>query len=310
MPLEVMASIKLLYVTSCLPCLCLSGERTSADASMSRSPASSPSHESQPSVKIRRRDGAGTGAVNVSCVWHIERYLECSWLRGENASRDTNYSLTLWIPDLKREQPCTNYTKQGGAFRCAFGLKYVWTELSISIQGNSKDIQPVCILSEISGEGRFPVRLKTPSIVNITKNNGGVFLNWTKPSLWSGMNYDVEINNSGSAIKPTHNTNMSISLKPKARHTFRVRAKFNNWTSDWSEVVDWDERDHTSCIPYILAPLCVAVLTVVFLIYRKQIKEMVLPTIPEPRNFLEQMFDGEREDYSKVKPAPEDTKLS
>nr|XP_028558130.1 interleukin-13 receptor subunit alpha-1-like [Podarcis muralis]XP_028558132.1 interleukin-13 receptor subunit alpha-1-like [Podarcis muralis] len=266
-------------------------------------------------ISLPQNGVPGTGAVNVSCVWQMERSLECSWLRGENASRDANYSLTLWIPELRREQPCTNYTKQGGAFRCAFDLKYQWIELSISLQGNSKDIQPVCILSKMSGKGRFPVRLKTPSIVNITKNNGGVFLNWTKPSLWSNMNYEVEINNSGRPdIQPTHNTNISISLKPKAHHTFRVRAKFYSsgeiWTSDWSEVVDWDERDHTLYIPYILAPLCVAVLTVIFLIYRKRIKEMILPTIPEPRNFLEQMFDGESEDYSKVKSVPEDPKLS
>ncbi|XP_033025716.1 interleukin-13 receptor subunit alpha-1-like [Lacerta agilis] len=261
-------------------------------------------------ISLPQKGVPGTGAVNVSCVWYIERYLECSWLRGENASRDTNYSLTLWIPGLRREQPCTNYTKQGGAFRCAFDLKYTWMEFSISIRGNSKDIQPVCILSEMSGERGFPVRLNAPSIVNTAKNSGGVFLNWTKPSLWSGMIYEVEINNSESEIQQTPNTNISISLKPKARHTFRVRAKFDIWTSDWSEAEDWDQRDHTLCIPYILAPLCVAVLTVVFLIYRKRIKETILPTIPEPRNLLEQMLDGESKDYSKAKSVPEDPRLS
>uniref|UniRef100_A0ACB8FX99 Uncharacterized protein n=1 Tax=Sphaerodactylus townsendi TaxID=933632 RepID=A0ACB8FX99_9SAUR len=36
---------------------------------------------------------AGTGARNLTCIWWNRKYMECSWLSGENASPDSPYTM-------------------------------------------------------------------------------------------------------------------------------------------------------------------------------------------------------------------------
>ncbi|KAH0630789.1 hypothetical protein JD844_004006 [Phrynosoma platyrhinos] len=237
------------------------------------------------------------------------QYVECSWRRGENASRETLYNLTYWYHKMGEEQECTNYTKEGDTFRCSFHFTENLVEpFSISIHGNSKDVQTMCLVMKDGLELGIPIKLHPPSIVNIRKSSDGVSLNWTSPRKWNGLCYEVEINNTETKkMIFVDKTTVTIPLKSNERYTFRVRAirsKLNshctdNWGlwSDWSNQKEWDDRDNMfKFLLLILIPLCVTILTIILLVYLKRIKLLILPTIPEPGKFLKGMFEDQSED--------------
>ncbi|XP_062998079.1 interleukin-13 receptor subunit alpha-1-like isoform X2 [Elgaria multicarinata webbii] len=239
-------------------------------------------------ISLPQNGTAGTGAINFNCIWHNWQHVVCSWQRGKNAADNTFYNMSYWYDGLKEEKPCTNYTRERDSFRCAFNLdSKLSVSLSIYIQGNSRDIQPVCIVNKSSKDG-LPIKLDPPSIVNITKTSDGVFLKWTL-STFAGVCYEVEINKNISnkeQYKDMNNT--TLSLKPNAYHTFRVRSILNkgctekqNLWSDWSNEME------------------LAILTLIFVVCLKRIKLRILPTIPEPGKFLKRMFEEQSEDLSK-----------
>ncbi|XP_053230640.1 interleukin-13 receptor subunit alpha-1 [Podarcis raffonei] len=265
-------------------------------------------------ITLCQNGTAGTGATKILCMWYNMKYMMCSWQRGENASPNTTYKLNYWYIDQDRGGPCTHYTKKGDDFRCTFDTNLYWPPgLSISIQGNSRDIQPVCIMNKLPEVYEFLVKPDPPLIVKPKRSNEGVILQWTEPRGLNDMCYQLEINNKLDPEIYRSRNNVTLTLKSKQYYTFRVRARTSKtncerahdpW-SEWSEAVEVDERDFPfSLLLYILLPLCVAVLTIIFLIHLKRIKMLILPTIPEPGKFLKQMFEEHIEDLQK--PPPED----
>ncbi|XP_062998150.1 interleukin-13 receptor subunit alpha-1-like [Elgaria multicarinata webbii] len=177
-------------------------------------------------ISLAQNGTAGTGAINVKCIWHNKQYVVCTWQRGEKADNNTFYNLSYWYSPLKKEQPCTNYTRKGDSFRCTFNLDFEgFVPLSISIRGNSRDIQPVCIVKE-GLESDLPVKLHPPTIVNITKTSDGVSLNWT-PSKLGATCYQVEINNTESSktVSYSHTLpqNLYIPIKQKVCVTYVLK---------------------------------------------------------------------------------------
>ncbi|XP_042335022.1 interleukin-13 receptor subunit alpha-1 isoform X2 [Sceloporus undulatus] len=260
-------------------------------------------------ITLPQNGSAGTGAIDVSCIWHNRQYVECSWRRGENASRDTIYNLTYWHHGMTEEKECTNYTTEGDTFRCSFHFAKILSEpFSVSIHGNSKDIRTVCLVTEIGLVPEIPVKPHPPSIINIRKSSDGVFLNWTSPMNWNSVCYEVEINSSNTKKMTVEGkTTAAIPLSSNERHTFRVRAiqdslnnhckNYKGMWSEWSNQEEWDERDNTfKFLLLILIPLCVTILTIILLVYLKRIKLLMLPTIPDPGKFLKGMFEDQSED--------------
>ncbi|XP_062819836.1 interleukin-13 receptor subunit alpha-1 isoform X1 [Anolis carolinensis] len=257
-------------------------------------------------LPIRQNGTAGTGARNISCIWRYKESIQCSWRRGENASPHTLYNLSYWwSPELRS---CTNYTKEGDVFRCTFHFDAVLVEsFAISIRGNSDEVQTVCLVTKYSIEEKIPIKLHTPKIVDIKESSDGVYLTWTQPKLFTGICYQVEVNNTKTKIRVFEDhTNVSIPLALKGYHTFRVRSAADssgsqcqetrgNW-SDWSEPVDWGKPENMNYLLLLLIPLCVAILTVILLLYLKKIKLLILPTIPDPGKFLKNMFEEQSED--------------
>ncbi|XP_061482041.1 interleukin-13 receptor subunit alpha-1-like [Rhineura floridana] len=263
----------------------------------------------------------GPPAIADSMLYLFQPFGDAPDVRAEEQDKTRGkrnaYNLTAWYRG--EEVVCTNYTKEDDTFRCAFDLKADWPgTLSISIQGSSSNIQPVCIDNEEPKLYEFLIKPDPPSIVNITKNNNGVKLQWT-PSIFKRTCYAVNISNNEFSTTEIYRTvtEASIPLQPKLCHTFRVKAiSFSlsgNCTkglwSDWSKAVEWGEEnlyDNSmfSVLLYILIPLCVAILTIIVLIYLKRIKLLILPTIPEPGKFVKQLFEEHSEDLQK--PPPED----
>ncbi|XP_066496275.1 interleukin-13 receptor subunit alpha-1-like [Tiliqua scincoides] len=258
-------------------------------------------------ITLQQKGLPGTGAINISCIWHNEQYITCSWKAGVNATQNS-YNLFYGYVDQPGVQQCTNFSRDRNNFRCTFSYaKSQGTSmLRIVFEGNSEDVRPVCV----SGK-KFPVKLHPPSIVNISKDSNGVFLKWSKPADRKNLVYGIEIKdtatNSLENDTSDDQTSKSIGLKPNTRHTLRVRVKPKEnsesiW-SDWSEEAIWDDRetsDNTfNILLYIFIPFCVAVLTIILLVYLKRIKLLILPKIPDPGQVLKKMFEDQSEELQK-----------
>nr|XP_060612064.1 interleukin-13 receptor subunit alpha-1 [Anolis sagrei ordinatus] len=256
-------------------------------------------------ITVPQTGTPGTGARNLSCIWLNMESIQCSWQRGKNASPHTLYNLSYWLGGQKY---CTDYTQEGDVFRCTFPFSNsLINPFGISIHGNSEEIQTVCLVSKHSIEENFPIKLHTPKIVDIKESSDGVYLTWTRPREMTGICYQVEVNSTETKIKDFEdNTNNSIPLALKGYHTFRVRSAAGwigtqckairgHW-SDWSESVDWGKPENMNYLLLLLIPLCVAILTVILLLYLKKIKLLILPTIPDPGKFLKNMFEDQGED--------------
>ncbi|KAJ6653774.1 hypothetical protein lerEdw1_008703, partial [Lerista edwardsae] len=257
-------------------------------------------------VSLPQQGIPGTGAVNIRCVWYNEEYITCSWESGEKAAL-SSYNLFYGYVDEPEFHMCTNSSREGNDFRCTFSYdKPQGTSiLRVLIQGDSEDVPPVCV----DGDG-FPGKLHPPSIVSVSKDSNGVFLKWTKPADRDNLLYQVEIRDvaAGSVKREpsaVDQLSRSIGLKPNARYTFRVRVKPRENTNDdgwsnWSKEAVWDDRKNTfNILLYIFIPLCVAILTIILLVYLKRIKLIMLPKIPDPGKVLKKMLEEQSEDFQK-----------
>ncbi|XP_015271752.1 PREDICTED: interleukin-13 receptor subunit alpha-1 [Gekko japonicus] len=236
---------------------------------------------------------AGTGARNVTCVWLNRNYMKCSWRAGEKASPDTSYRMSYWLDSNGEAQPCTNITHSGSEFQCGF----LWIVgnvqlITISIQGNSGNIQPICWLSRSIN---CLVKLDPPVLSLHSKNGSEVVLRWTKPVNLYRLNYEVEVDHEHKHRPSVDADSATIQVKPDVPHTFRVRVKSTagHW-SEWSNTVE-DGRTSKSLLLLVLIPLCVALLLVILLIYLKRIKLWILPKIPDPEKILKHMFEEQNE---------------
>uniref|UniRef100_A0A8D0BVC5 Fibronectin type-III domain-containing protein n=1 Tax=Salvator merianae TaxID=96440 RepID=A0A8D0BVC5_SALMN len=263
-------------------------------------------------IPLQQSGKAGTGAVNLNCTWHNKEYVVCSWQRGGNASTDTVYNLTYRY-NKEKEKLCTNYTKEGDIFHCTFDLKVFWINITVSVQGSSRDVRPVC-LSNKFGKPSFLAKLNPPSNIRVIKSEAGAILKWSPPN-FGGICYEIEITNHETnkieyQWKWEANGSIELRLRPNVHHSFRMRALSDiqgngNCTSDhsvwsdWSEKVELSESDKTFIILYISILLFVVCLTIILVVYLKRIKLAFLPTIPNPEKFLKHMLEDQSEDLQK-----------
>uniref|UniRef100_A0A803W619 Interleukin 13 receptor subunit alpha 1 n=1 Tax=Ficedula albicollis TaxID=59894 RepID=A0A803W619_FICAL len=96
----------------------------------------------------------GSAAVDLSCVWHNLEYMACTWRPGENASSDTNYTLSYWFDGLEKPKKCINSSVDQGIFECIFNLTFpndtrTYPDISILISSDSEEIRPVCKFGSI-----------------------------------------------------------------------------------------------------------------------------------------------------------------
>ncbi|XP_026542850.1 interleukin-13 receptor subunit alpha-1 isoform X1 [Notechis scutatus] len=261
-------------------------------------------------IPLEQNGTAETGATNVSCICHNMEWMACSWKRGRQAPRDTNYHLSFWHDNLEERQRCTNRSVDGDTFRCVFPINCSGQRtLVLSIRSDSEDIQPVCVLTkEGTDKPDYPIKLHPPTNLKVKRVNN-LYLTWNASSSWNGICYQVETN--GVRKEPSEDdTTVPLNLEPKKYHILRVRAVLGKvasgckevrglW-SEWSEPAYWDERENSETshiVLVVLIPLSVAVLLIILLVYLKRIQLLIFPIIPDPEKVLKRMFEDQREEY-------------
>ncbi|KAM6427037.1 interleukin-13 receptor subunit alpha-1-like isoform 2-T2 [Liasis olivaceus] len=270
-------------------------------------------------ISLAQNGTAETGAADLSCICHNTQWMACSWKRGRNAARGTNYNLAFSHERLVEGQRCRNYSIDGDMFRCTFPINCSGErKIAISVRSDSQDIQPVCmIIKEGTEKPDYLIKLDPPSNLKVIQGNNVLFLTWTPPLEWHGICYEEEVNGRiGSRYED--NTNITIPLEPRKYHTLRVRAALDEvgthcskqrglW-SEWSKKVHWDDRDKNGTLTialFVIIPLCAAVLTVLLLVHLKRIQLLIFPVIPDPEKVLKRMFEDQREEYQSVGHASE-----
>ncbi|XP_063169596.1 interleukin-13 receptor subunit alpha-1-like [Candoia aspera] len=265
-------------------------------------------------LSLAQNGTAGTGAANLSCICRNAQWMECSWRRGRNAPRGTNYQLSFWCNSMKEGQLCTDRRVDGDTFRCTFPIACSGQRgIAISVLSDSQDIQPVCMITkEGTGKADYPIKLDPPSNLKVTKSSNTLFLTWTPPIAWHGICYEVEKNDRPLDIYED-STNITVPLERKKHHTLRVRAvlpqlgghcsKIRGPWSEWSEKVHWDDRDKNQTLMIalcVIIPLCAAALTILLLVHLKRIQLLIFPIIPDPEKVLKRMFEDQREEYQSI----------
>ncbi|XP_018769924.2 interleukin-13 receptor subunit alpha-1 [Serinus canaria] len=253
----------------------------------------------------------GTAAVDLGCVWHNLEYMACTWHRGENASSDTNYTLSYWFDGLEDPKNCSNSSVDQGIFECIFNLTFpkerrTYPAISILIRGDSEEVRPVCA----SKNPTTLVKPATPRQLTLSKTNDRIDVKWSESETFpkSCLHYEVKCCNgdldTGQIIASEMNSVSIAGIDANSKYTFRVRAKpkwecYNSHLqSDWSEEKSIGEkRDSTIYFVLIITiPLIVAVSTIILLVYLKRLKILILPPIPDPREILKRMFGEQNED--------------
>ncbi|NXX23088.1 I13R1 protein, partial [Podargus strigoides] len=258
-----------------------------------------------------------TAAVDLRCVWHNLEYMVCMWRPGENASSDTNYTLSYWFDGLQSHKKCSNYSMDQGTFGCIFNLSFpkvtnTYPAISILIRDDSEEIRPVCA----SKNPTTLVKPAAPRIVRLSKISNEIHVEWSDSATFpeNCLFYEVEYHNgdldTAQIIKVSfhylvENNYMSMpSVDPNSKYVFKVRARpkpecySSELCSDWSEERSIGEKTDSTFyfILIITIPLIVAVSTIILLVYLKRLKILILPPIPDPREILKRMFGEQNED--------------
>ncbi|XP_010149939.1 PREDICTED: interleukin-13 receptor subunit alpha-1 [Eurypyga helias] len=253
----------------------------------------------------------GTAAVDLSCAWHNLEYMDCKWHPGENASRDTNYTLFYWFDGLKNHKKCNNYSVHQGFFRCVFNLSFpkvtnTYSAVRILIRGDAEEIRPVCA----SKHPTTLVKPATPRRLTLSKINDEIHIGWSESDTFpeNCLFYEVEYHNGDldavQHIKVEKNYTLIPSVDPNSKYIFKVRAKpkpecySSKLFSDWSEEKSIGEKTDSTFyfVLTIAIPLIVAVCTIILLVYLKRLKILILPPVPDPREILKRMFGEQNED--------------
>ncbi|XP_005045943.1 PREDICTED: interleukin-13 receptor subunit alpha-1 [Ficedula albicollis] len=252
----------------------------------------------------------GSAAVDLSCVWHNLEYMACTWRPGENASSDTNYTLSYWFDGLEKPKKCINSSVDQGIFECIFNLTFpndtrTYPDISILISSDSEEIRPVCA----SKNPTTLVKPATPRKLTVSKTDDTIDVKWSESETFpkNCLHYEVKRYNGDLDIQIIESETNSVSIPgvdPNSKYTFKVRAKpkwvcYNsNFYSDWSEETSiGQKRDSTTYFVLIITiPLIIAVSTVILLVYLKRLKILILPPIPDPREILKRMFGEQNED--------------
>ncbi|NXP77459.1 I13R1 protein, partial [Ramphastos sulfuratus] len=207
-----------------------------------------------------------TAAVNLSCVWHNLESMACRWRAGENASRDTNYTLYYWFDGLHSSKKCSNYSMQQGTYGCIFSLSFpnvtrFYPLIRILIRGDSEAIRPVCA----SKNPTTLVKPATPAQLTLAKVEDDIYVEWSESETFPAncLVYEVKYHTGDShSARITQvllhcfylpffkrrkkiiveSNYMSVpSVDPKSKYTFKVRANpkpacySSHLYSDWSE---------------------------------------------------------------------------
>ncbi|XP_052528846.1 interleukin-13 receptor subunit alpha-1 [Tympanuchus pallidicinctus] len=253
----------------------------------------------------------GTAAVGLSCVWHNLEYMLCMWHPGENASRDTNYSLFYWFDGLERHKECKNYSVSQGSFECAFSFAFPqaanrYPLISILIRDDSENIMPVCVTENPT----TLVKPATPTIAKLSYVNNGIHLQWSESGTIPAncLSYEVRYHKgdltTAQTIQVKFNSTSIPSVDPNSKYTFQVRAQpkvecySSKFYSDWSKERSIGENPNSAFhfLLIITIPLIVTVSTIILLVYLKRLKILILPPIPDPREILKRMFGEQNED--------------
>ncbi|XP_068019671.1 interleukin-13 receptor subunit alpha-1-like isoform X1 [Melanerpes formicivorus] len=268
----------------------------------------------------------GTAAANLSCVWHNLESMVCTWCAGENASRDTNYTLSYWFDGLNGSKECRNYFMHQGLYGCTFNLSFPnitrsYPVVRILIRDHSEEIRPVCA----SKNPTTIVKPATPGQLTLSNVKDEIHVEWSESETFpeNCLVYEVQYHTGDlttAQIIQVESSYMSVpSVDPKSKYTFKVRASpkpecySSHLYSDWSEEKSIGEKQHScnllhlvyfcekmdSTFPLALLitlPLTVAVSTIILLVYLKRLQILILPPIPDPREILKRMFGEQNED--------------
>ncbi|NXO79969.1 I13R1 protein, partial [Sitta europaea] len=267
-----------------------------------------------------------TAAVDLSCVWHNLEYMACTWRPGENASSDTNYTLSYWFDGLENPKKCSNSSVDQGIFGCIFNLTFpkvprTYPAISILIRDDSEEIRPLCV----NKNPTTLVKPAPPRQLTVSEINDRIDVKWSESETFPKgcLHYEVkrcsgdldicEIisvyvhQNSCKSYEyllSFSEMNSIDDIDANSKYTFQVRAKpksecySSNLHSDWSEEKSiGKKRDSTIYFVLIITiPLIVAVSTIILLVYLKRLKILILPPIPDPREILKRMFGEQSED--------------
>ncbi|KFV61744.1 Interleukin-13 receptor subunit alpha-1, partial [Dryobates pubescens] len=268
-----------------------------------------------------------SAAANLSCVWHNLESMVCTWRAGENASRDTNYTLSYWFDGLKDSKKCRNYFMHQGLYGCTFNLRFPnitrsYPVVRILIRDHSEDIRPVCA----SKNPTTIVKPAPPGQLTLSNVKDEIYVEWSESETFpeNCLVYEVQYHtgdlNAAQIIQvilhyfqlPTSIIIITIScvaahipsVDPKSKYTFKVRAYpkpecySSHLYSDWSEEKSIGEKmDSTFHLALLITmPLTVAVSTIILLVYLKRLQILILPPIPDPREILKRMFGEQSED--------------
>ncbi|XP_064014966.1 interleukin-13 receptor subunit alpha-1 [Pogoniulus pusillus] len=253
----------------------------------------------------------GSAAVNLSCVWHNLESMACTWRAGENASRDTSYTLHYWFDGLDSSHKCSNHSVHQGISGCIFPLSFPnvtrsYPAVRLLLRADSEAIRPVCA----SANPTTLVKPATPEQLTLSKVKDDIYVEWSESETFPDncLVYEVKYHTGDSAsarIIQVESNSLSVpSVDPKSKYTFKVRANpkpecySSHLYSDWSQEESIGEELGSAfhSVLLITIPLLVAVSTIILLVYLKRLKILILPPIPEPREILKHMFGEQNED--------------
>ncbi|KAG9478363.1 interleukin-13 receptor subunit alpha-1-like [Eleutherodactylus coqui] len=149
---------------------------------------------------------------NMTCIWHYNEYVNCTWRPGEVVPPNVNYSLRYWFYNsnecpsvgnkqptpfhdlLDKGEPCQNYTYQSGIpVGCVFKFEQSLKEykrLVAVVTGGSQDIKPYIYFTCANNIAK----LKAPVITDIKIiPNNTLLVRWNESDVPLTVNYQGQL---------------------------------------------------------------------------------------------------------------------
>ncbi|XP_069502316.1 interleukin-5 receptor subunit alpha [Ambystoma mexicanum] len=253
-----------------------------------------------------------TSVTNLMCVTYVDFdnavCLNCTWIAGKNAPRDTKYFLFYRYSKFTEE--CQQYILNVQD-ETHMGCNFVKTKIKIMrggtliifVNGSSDNaiIQPFYKLFDTD----FIEKIHPPRNVELSQQDEFLEIQWKIP--YSSFpnrcfKYEVKISDLKTGkeeVKPSDNNRTNIFRNVRSRHSVQVRAKGRDACRDnpsWSE---WSEpaftvEDHQDGMFILTISLSLALFVlglILAIVFRRfHVCRKMFPPIPSPESTLKQVF--------------------
>ncbi|XP_067396426.1 interleukin-5 receptor subunit alpha [Emydura macquarii macquarii] len=268
-------------------------------------------------AKLQAPSGAvETSVTNLSCVIYTAinniASLNCTWLAGEMAPKDTKYFLFYRYNSYTEE--CQEYSKDKWErnIGCRFPYTYIKTSeigqlVVIHINGSSKytAIKP---FEQLFYENTIE-KVNPPRNVTMSLKQNNLQINWEEPVSFfqnTCFEYELSIHNLKMGYKQilkTKANSFELLIDDTCRYSIQIKANRQSWCnegfwSDWTDPLyigkDQPGTPIDSKASMVLSALVVSICSMAMLIAiicrRCHLWSRLFPPIPTPKTNLKYLF--------------------